>query len=402
MSATAEDLASIPIIDIDTHFTEPADLWTSRAAAKHKGMVLETRTNKNGLESWHIGDEFVATCGLGVIDRNEAKQKGTATLPRLDLMSPAQYDPAARVRMMDRFGVIAALQYPNVVGFGAVKLMKLKDDAELRLFHVQAYNDAMAEFQKGGEGRLFPQAVLPLWDLDETLRELRRVREDLGLTGIAMSDRPDLFGQPPLADPAWDPFWATCQDFRLPINFHVASGGAGSVETEYWGKAQKLGEGDFRNDPATVCFTSMSIFIMNFRDIVNLILTGVLDRFPQLKFVSVESGVGWIPFIIQGLEYTMDELLTREDRRRYKRSPREMFKDQIYASYWFEGANNVDNYISEFGADNLMFETDYPHPQCLYPDVREKVEETLGKYDLAIQRKVLFENAAKLYGIEVQ
>jgi len=148
-------------------------------------------------------------------------------------------------------------------------------------------------------------------------------------------------------------------------------------------------------------FSATSVFIMNFRDITNLILSGVLERFPRLKFVSVESGVGWIPFVIQSLDYTMDEILSREQRARFKRTAKQMFMDQIYASYWFEGPNNVDNYISEFGVDNLMFETDYPHPQCLYPQVREKVVETLGKYDLPTQRKVLFENAAKLYGIPV-
>lgn len=399
--AAGTALAEIPIIDIDTHFTEPADLWTSRAPQKYKDMVLKTRTTPAGIENWYIGEEYITYSGLGVIDRTETKQRGMVTLPTLDQMSASQNQPEERVKVMDRFGIAAALQYPNVVGFGSTRLMQLTDDEELRLFHVRAYNDAIAEFQRGGKGRLFPQAVLPLWNMDATLAELKRCREELGLTGIVMSDRPDRFGQPSLADPAWDRFWATCQDLKLPINFHIGSGGQGGPENDYWGKGGLFSEENITNDPFRICFASMSAFIMNFRDIVNLILTGVLERFPNLKFVSVESGVGWIPFIIQGLEYTMDELLTPEDRRRFKRRPREMFKDQIYASYWFEGANNVENYISEFGADNLMFETDYPHPQCLYPNVREKIAETLGRYDTATQRKVLFENAAKLYGIPV-
>jgi predicted TIM-barrel fold metal-dependent hydrolase len=399
--AVGTRLEDLPIIDIDTHFTEPGDLWTSRAPQKYKGMVLETRTTPAGIENWYIGQEYITYSGLGVIDRTEAKQRGMVTLPTLDQMSASQNQPEERVKVMDRFGIAAALQYPNVVGFGSTRLMQLSDDEELRLFHVRAYNDAISEFQKGGQGRLFPQAVLPLWNMDATLAELKRCREELGLTGIVMSDRPDRFGQPSLAHPDWDRFWAACQDLKLPINFHIGSGGAGGSENDYWGKATVFGEQNITNDPFQICFASMSAFIMNFRDIVNLILTGVLERFPNLKFVSVESGVGWIPFIIQGLEYTMDELLTPEDRRRFKRRPREMFKDQIYASYWFEGANNVENYISEFGADNLMFETDYPHPQCLYPNVREKIAETLGRYDLATQRKVMFENAAKLYGIAV-
>jgi len=397
-AAAATAIQSIPIIDIDTHYTEPADLWTSRAPSRFKGQVLETRRNAAGVEDWYIGSDYV-TFKLGVIDRNEEKRKGVLALDTLDEMSSAQSNPGDRVRMMDRFGIAAALLYPNVVGFGATRLMELNASEELRLFHVEAYNDAIAELQRAGQGRLYPQAVLPLWDMDATLKELRRCREDLGLTGVVMSDAPHAFGQPVLSDPAWDRFWSTCQDLALPINFHIGSSGV-SFAGDYWGSAFGPTE-DGAPDRVRSVFSATSVFIMNFRDITNLILSGVLERFPRLKFVSVESGVGWIPFVIQSLDYTMDEILSREQRARFKRTAKQMFMDQIYASYWFEGPNNVDNYISEFGVDNLMFETDYPHPQCLYPQVREKVVETLGKYDLPTQRKVLFENAAKLYGIPV-
>jgi predicted TIM-barrel fold metal-dependent hydrolase len=143
------------------------------------------------------------------------------------------------------------------------------------------------------------------------------------------------------------------------------------------------------------------MFLMNFRSMMNLILTGMLEKYPRLKFVSVESGVGWVPFLLQSIEYTIQELLTPQERRaRFRRSPKEQFQQQIFTSYWFENAGSVRAYIDEFGADNVMFETDFPHPQCLYPEVQEKVEQTLTGYSPEIQRKVLFENAARLYGIE--
>jgi predicted TIM-barrel fold metal-dependent hydrolase len=80
-----------------------------------------------------------------------------------------------------------------------------------------------------------------------------------------------------------------------------------------------------------------------------------------------------------------------------------MFMDQIYCSYWFEGSTGVDAYLKEFGPDNLMFETDFPHPTGLYPNsaVEAKIKETLGHHDRATQEKVLYKNAERIYGVKV-
>jgi predicted TIM-barrel fold metal-dependent hydrolase len=134
---------------------------------------------------------------------------------------------------------------------------------------------------------------------------------------------------------------------------------------------------------------------------MNLILGGMLERYPKLNFVVVESGAGWIPFVIQALEYNWREMLTPGQRAQFKREPREMFKDQIYCSYWFENSNCIDPFLKEFGPDNLMFETDFPHPSSVYPEARPKVIETLGHHPVETQRKVLYQNAERVYGIEV-
>jgi len=394
-------LASMPIIDIDTHYTEPADLWTSRAPSKYKDRVLEVREDERGVQSWYIGDVYVAPLGFCVIADDRQKHRGMLTLPRFENMSAARSEADERLDIMDSFGIAAALLYPNVVGFGSQRVMEFSDDPELRLFLVKAYNDAIAQLQSEGRGRLFPQAVLPLWDIDESLKELERARETLGLTGIVMSDSPQHFGQPNLADPVWDRFWDTCQALELPINFHIGAGSSGKTEG-YWANDDTVYQGPDR-DPYSICYSSANMFLMNFRSMMNLILTGTLEKYPKLKFVSVESGVGWVPFLLQSIEYTIHELLTPAERRaRFKRSPKEQFVEQIFTSYWFENAGNVANYINEFGADNLMFETDFPHPQCLYPNVHEKVEETLSAFSPDVQRKVLFENAERLYGIKLE
>ena len=386
-----------PIIDIDTHYTEPPDLWTSRAPAKLKDRVLHVDTLPDGMEAWFIDDRYVGKIGPQVIDKNGEKVRGTTSLPLLRDMAEAGTSVSERLKLMDSLGITAQLLYPNVVGFGSSKLMSITGDEELRLFHVTAYNDAMAEIQKESGGRIFPQGILPLWDIELAVAEMKRCREGLGLTGFAMSDQPKDFGMPSLADPTWSPFFETCVEYDVPVNFHVGSGSS-EISSGWWGSIDP----DLKKTPPTLAaYFSVSFFLHNFRAIVNLILSGMLDKYPTLKFVSVESGVGWIPFVMQSLEYTFDEILSAKDRQQFELRPKEYFQRQIYASYWFEDSHLVDTFLKDMGSDNLMFETDYPHPQALYPNVQEKIEETLAHHPEDVQRKILYETASNVYGIAV-
>jgi uncharacterized protein len=129
--------------------------------------------------------------------------------------------------------------------------------------------------------------------------------------------------------------------------------------------------------------------------IVNLISSGLLDRFPRRKFVSVESGIGWLPFMLESLDYQFVENGVDDLQLR----PTEYFQRQIYGSYWFE--SNPAPAIAWIGEDNLMFETDFPHATCLYPGVKETKEKGLAGLAPRVQRKLLYENAAKVYQLSL-
>ena len=103
------------------------------------------------------------------------------------------------------------------------------------------------------------------------------------------------------------------------------------------------------------------------------------------------SGIGWLPYLIESLDYQFDENGVTDLALR----PPDYFKRQIYGSYWFE--KDPSPVIDAIGADNLMFETDFPHATCLYPGVKEHVQESLGGLDPSVQRKLLYETAARVY-----
>jgi predicted TIM-barrel fold metal-dependent hydrolase len=216
-----------------------------------------------------------------------------------------------------------------------------------------------------------------------------------------MSNKPGDFGQPPLAHDDWAPLFDLCQDLELPINFHIGSGDFEGEKDKWWlpERSTRLPDGSLNGPLST--FTAVNNFIQMGTDVMNLILTGMLERYPRLKFTIVESGASWLPFLIGGIEHNWKEMMTKHDLAKFKREPREMFVDQIFCSYWFENAQCIDHYIKEFGSTNLLIETDFPHPTSLYPDVREKVNETLSAHSEETQRNVLYRNAERVYGVPV-
>jgi predicted TIM-barrel fold metal-dependent hydrolase len=139
------------------------------------------------------------------------------------------------------------------------------------------------------------------------------------------------------------------------------------------------------------------LFIGNARVVVNMICSGALERFPELKIVSVESGAGWVPFILEALDYEMAENAPRQ-RAAMSLSPSEYFKRQMYATTWFERAD-LPTVVEAVGEDNIMFETDFPHPTCLYPDPLKTAEGNMRGLSETTQRKILGDNAKQLYRI---
>jgi len=375
----ATPLGDIPIIDIDSHFTEPRDFWTRRAPSRFKDRVPRVVVDEQRAEHWVVEDDLVlGPPGFCVIRPDESKALGQMSLDTFEEMHRGATYAPERLEVMDKHGIALQIVYPNILGFAGSMIMRVAD-VELRNFCTYGYNDGIAELQAQGERRLYPQALLPFWDIDLAVAELERSMDELGLTGCVLTDAPEQWGLPTLSEPYWEPLFAAAQERGVPINFHI---GGGHFTGGPW-----VG-GPERSVLATL---SSLAFIGNLRCIPNLIFSGLLDRFPDLNFVSVESGLGWIPFILDFCDYQMDQnRVTGLDLR-----PHEYFERQIYASYWFE--KNAADSIRRLPASNVMFETDFPHPTCLFPDIQEQVAATLGDFPEDVQRKVLYQNAARVY-----
>ena len=209
------------VIDVDSHVSEPADLWTSRVAKKWGDKVPHTRIDPaSGKEQWVVGGQPLMHVGMTAIAGFDGTLPDCPTT--LADCPPGAYDPHARLAYLDGEGIHGQVLYPNVGGFGSGWFLKL-GEPELMLECVRAYNDFIVEWASADPTRLVPIMATPFWDVDASVREIERCAAR-GVRGVLFGSQPQDFGEPPLTSPHWDPIFAAAQDAGLPISFHIGSG----------------------------------------------------------------------------------------------------------------------------------------------------------------------------------
>jgi uncharacterized protein len=376
-------------IDTDCHIGEPADLWTSRIPS-HADQVPAVRFNKEkNRHEWWIAGQFATLAPAGTV-------AGANVVPphspqNFDDAHPAAFIRSERLKLMDEERIWAQVLYPNVGGFSSDHFMKI-EDVGLRTECIRAYNDFLADWVGDRTDRFVPVCMLPFWDLDETVREIERANK-LGHKAILMTAKPDVWwGWPHIADPFWSPVWETTRDLGMSVSFH-AGGGDPALG---WRKA------GFQGMPARTRFTALSVptFFGNAQSIVDLIFAGIPARYPDLKLVLVESGIGWLPFLLECMDYQFQEHRVQEVSPELEMLPSEYFRQSMMSTFWFEKIA-PELLIDFIGEDNVMFETDFPHPTSLWPpeSARNQVEHCLAEQPQRVRDKILWQTAANLYGL---
>jgi predicted TIM-barrel fold metal-dependent hydrolase len=381
--------AELSIIDVDSHVTEPPDLWTSRISDKWGDKVPHVRWDEEAQEErWFIGTTKLSGVGASACagwDKHFPNYP-----PRLSDTDPAAWDPQHRLQRLDELGVTTQLLYPNVLGVHSASIIALKD-AELMLDCVRAYNDFISDFSSADPNRLVPLTMLPFWDLDASVAEIERCYRK-GHKGVVTAAKFDAVGYPALASGHWDPIFAAAQSLELSINFHVGFSALAQSDLEKaYGANFEMRQ--FVKD-------SVMVFLGNATTIVDLILSGLCDRFPRLNFVSVESGAGYIPYLLEAMDW---QWLNTDCPTSFPKTalPSEIFRRQVYGTFWFE-----DQSLDAIGplVDNLMFETDFPHPTSLSPGPAsmadrpsDMAERHLARFPAETVAKLLHGNAARVY-----
>jgi uncharacterized protein len=405
-------LDEIRIIDADTHVVEPPDLWTSRLPAKWADRSPRVEWDDNvGQFRWKVGNVFLSAVGCYAV----AGWKGPfpshpSTLEEAD---PACFEAESRLRHMDETGIFAQVLYPNLIGFESHAFIN-QLGPEMALDCVRVYNDFIAEFAAADPRRLLHTMMLPFWDVDASVAELRRAHA-LGHKGVLFGAQLERIGFPNISDGCYDPILAEAEERGLPLNFHLGfnSQKAESREKNWAVRAKVRAKANSRvaqpertdktqpaPDRAKVARYAIGHYNKGQVNIIDaamdVILGGLCQKFPNLKFVSVESGFGHWPYY---LEYA-DSLcrLTGASPESVSPPPSEQFRRSFLCTFMAEEESVP---LFEGWQDNVMFTTDFPHQRTDvgFPTPRDMLKQRLSDLKPEVSEKIFHGNAARIYQV---
>ncbi len=360
----------------------PPDLFTANASAKLRDRMPYVEQSADGAR-WvsRNGAQFGLVNGMG----SGGRPYIPGQIHRSDRMaSTGLYDdgkkgirrlsePRLRLGDQDLDGVQAEVLY-GVLGSSA-----RLNDGEAAVEMLRIYNDWLHEFCKQAPERLIGLANVPSHDMDAAVTEMKRAAAR-GVRGVDVANRPDMI---PLYDEFYEPLWQAAEETGIPVHFHTIGGRS----PDYTKMSPKVARRAFAS-----FITGFQMHMSHM--LMQLLYSGALERYPNLKIVIGEAGLGWIPYVLQHMDLEWEDQFKDLE---LKMKPSDYWRRQCYATYQTDpiGIKLLD----DLGVDNVMWGNDYPHPDGIWPDSRDFLSKELGHLPAATRRKVVCDNAARLYGL---
>jgi predicted TIM-barrel fold metal-dependent hydrolase len=373
------------VISADCHIDLiwlPADLFTSNASAAMKARMPFV-TDSDGGPIWISkgGANFGLQNGMGSAGRRYVPGE----IQRADRMAETGLyedgrngirrltDPHLRIRDQDLDGVQAEVLY-GILGAA----QRLNDpQAATEMMHI--YNGWLDEFCATYPERFAGIASIPNHDVEAAVEEVRLVAKRGIARGIEVSATLDM---KPLYDPQWNPLWQAASEAKLPVHFHTIGGKKPDLESM----------------PPLQARQAFAVFITGFQlnmagKLMELIYGGVFEAYPDLVAVIGESGIGWIPYVLEHMDLEWQEQF--KDLT-LKMKPSEYWRRQCRATYQSDPVGL--RLIDLLGEETIMWGSDFPHPDGVWPDSQAFIERELVDVPEATRRKLVCDNAARLYG----
>jgi predicted TIM-barrel fold metal-dependent hydrolase len=370
---------TVQIISTVDHVVEHPEVWTRRLSkSKWGNRIPDVERSSHEGDFWVVDGRRspLSECAqVGAVTNDRA-----AAPKRWEDVPQSVYLPAERLRAMDTDGVACSVLYPTLAGFSGEKLNALADP-ELALDCVQAYNDWLIEEWAACSDRFIPQCIVPLGPTEATVGEIKRAVGS-GHKGVVFPAAPmNLRKAPHINAPEYDPIWSVCQDLEIPLCFHSGSSRqlqfpvAPTVATEVAAAMQAV------TRPASAVF-----------DLVNLLFSRILLRFPRLKVVFAESTIAWGTFLLEYADHQYEQ-----DHCDYELKPSEMFRRHCYLTAWYDP---VEINARHIGTGNILWATNFPAANSTWPDSQGFIAKCMVGMNDKERHQILWENAARLYKVE--
>jgi len=359
------------VIDGDGHVVEPGNLWEQYLEPPYKDRAPRLVRDNRGLVRLMIEGRL--------FPKPEGKNTGISIRginrnARIEFSKGTGEANGDRVKAMDVDGIDVALLFPTL-GLLAPEA----EDPDLAAALARAYNDWLADYYRPYPERLLGAALVCLNDIQAACAEAVRAVSTLKMKAIFIRPNPCL-GRT-ADDRAYDPFYRTLEELGVPLMFHEGTGFTTSAGTDRY-------DNFFFTHTISHPFTPMLASL-------SIIGGGVLERFPELQAVFLESGAGWMPYWLWRMDEHYEKLPHLAPWLKMK--PSEYFQRQAWISCDPDEAT-VPMAVELLGEDKVLFASDYPHWDRVFPrTVKERSDNP--KLSPSAKRKVLGENAARLLGI---
>jgi len=363
----------LPIIDADGHVVEPDSAWADYLDPKFLEFVPRPVRDGDGfffrskdVEGFRMQarpESLAAPRKSGERSGGMARREGAV-------------DPASRLEDMDLEGLAQAVLYPTY----GLMVQGVSDRAAAPAL-CRAVNDWLAAYCQHEPGRLLGVGVLPQTDPQEALREARRCIEELGMIGVWR--RPERIpGTPALHDPGYEPLWSYLEETGRSFALHPGLNGIVPCE-----------ELRHRYDDDYGAMHAVHFPMEQIMGLTDMICFGILDRHPRLRVAFLETGATWALAQLHRLDEHL-ELFGFPERPRDK--PSDQFRRQGFVSV--EEAEPGLSAVLEAYPDSVMFASDYPHGDGIFPGATTELLET-DSIDERQRASVLFENARRFYAL---
>jgi predicted TIM-barrel fold metal-dependent hydrolase len=378
------------MVSVDTHANEPFDFFMKRVDEKYHSRLPRIEVDDDGAQ-WLVcegrapqlvrpGNDKLK--GLQPLEKYEHQSQLQPYSSRMEeedaLRTAAGASVEGRLKDLDDDGVDATIIYPNKGGMGfATK------DAVFSQAMCRGWNEWAADEFFPHHDRLVPMAMIAPADVEGALEHIAWVKER-GFRGVYLPVKP-VFGyfspdELQYNDPVFEPIWAALEEADLPITFHVSSG--------------MDPRGTKGNGGAIINYVCHSM-TTTFEPIVQLISSGVFERHPDLHAGSVESGIGWVPWCLDSMDYAyrahhfwVRPVIPTVPSFYYRRNCFATFVDDPSGLALAEKYDLVDSFL---------WSNDYPHHEGSFPHSAASIERQLQDVSEESRAKMLGLNAARIF-----
>jgi len=359
----------------------PEDLFSSHAPAALKDRMPYVKEMPDG-RRWVTdkGARFGLVNGFGPTGRpyipgTDARADRFATTGFFDDAKagiPRVTNPDLRIADMDRDGIDAEVIYGILAG------TTLMNDPEAAGVMLQIYNDWLVDFCSHYPDRHIGLGCLPFDNLELAASEVYRMAK-AGLRGVELSTASTM---EPMYSPNYEPMWKALNETGLPVHFHAFPNMRGGMFQKW-------------SDNPAAGFTAVVNFPLNLADIlVAIIGANVFERYPNVRCVFGESGGGWIPYVLGRMDYEWNQIGKSWG---LKMKPSDYYRKHCKATFQYDTPAIELRHL--MGVETLMWGSDYPHADGVFPDSSEYIETYFGNLAPAEKQKIVCDNAKEFYGL---